>query len=254
MNFGSIGTYWAAFTTLDGWIALLTLTAMEIVLGIDNIIFIAILVTKLPKHQQAKARQLGIGLALISRLALLFSISWVMGLTEPLFQIADRAISGRDLILLGGGAFLIAKATFELHEKVQGIEEGTDETKTVAAQINRPLAATLIQIILIDIVFSLDSVVTAVGMAQHISIMIVAMVAAVGVMLIASGAISDFVHKHATIKILALAFLVLIGVMLLMEGMGNHVNKGYIYFAMAFAFGVEMLNLRYRKIATNSKH
>ncbi len=247
MNFGSFGP-WAAFATLDGWIALLTLTAMEIVLGIDNIIFIAILVTKLPKQQQAKARQLGIGLALISRLALLFSISWVMGLTEPLFEVADRGISGRDLILLGGGAFLIAKATFELHEKIQGIEEGTDiASAAVAHQTNRPLLGTLIQIILIDVVFSLDSVVTAVGMAQQISIMVAAMFAAVGVMLFASGAISDFVHKHASIKILALAFLVLIGVMLLMEGMGNHVNKGYIYFAMAFAFGVEMLNIRYRK-------
>ena len=230
--------------TTDNLIAFLTLTVMEVVLGIDNIIFVAILVGRLPKAKQPKARSLGIGLALVSRLALLFSLSWAMSLTEPMFSVMGRGFSGRDLILILGGLFLIAKATTELHAKIDGREEHGGE---VTPKAGSSMASVLAQITVIDIVFSLDSVITAVGMAQQVSIMVAAMMIAVGVMLLASGAISDFVHRHPTVKILALAFLVLIGVMLLMEGMGTHVNKGYIYFAMAFAFAVEMMNLRYRK-------
>jgi predicted tellurium resistance membrane protein TerC len=229
--------------TTDALIALLTLSAMEIVLGIDNIIFIAILVGKLPEHQQAKARQLGIGLALISRLALLLSISWVMSLTEPLFEVFGQPFSGRDLILLFGGLFLLGKATYEIHEK---LEAGPGDMGTAAGGTAK-FGSVLIQILILDIVFSLDSVITAVGMASQIIIMVIAMVIAVGVMLLSAGSVSSFVHRHPTIKILALSFLLLIGAMLLMEGMGKHVSKGYIYFAMAFSLGVELLNMRFRK-------
>lgn len=228
--------------------SLVTLTAMETVLGIDNIIFIAILVGKLPVEQQNKTRNLGIGLALIIRILLLFSISWIMTLTEPLFSVLGQAFSGRDLILLGGGLFLIGKSTFEIHHKVEGDPEvhlheaeGRAEKKKVSAGMM------LIQILILDIVFSLDSVITAVGMASQISIMVAAMIISMVIMLASAGKISAFVDKHPTIKILALSFLILIGVMLVAESMGAHVSKGYIYFAMAFSLTVEMLNMRYRK-------
>jgi predicted tellurium resistance membrane protein TerC len=226
-------------------IALLTLTVMEIVLGIDNIIFIAILVARLDIKDQAKIRSLGIGLALIIRIGLLFSISWVMTLTEPLFAIMDHAFSGRDLILLGGGLFLIAKSTFEIHHKVEGdpehaLPEDAKSTKKVSP------GGMLAQILVLDIVFSLDSVITAVGMVGHVGVMVVAMILSMIVMLASAGKISAFVEKHPTIKILALSFLILIGVMLVAESMGQHVSKGYIYFAMAFSLAVESLNIRYR--------
>lgn len=226
--------------------ALVTLTAMETVLGIDNIIFIAILVDKLPTEHQAKIRNLGIGLALVIRVLLLFSISWIMTLTEPLFTVFEKSFSGRDLILIGGGLFLLAKSTFEIHHKVEGdpqvhLHEATPKKKNVSPGMM------LGQILLLDIVFSLDSVITAVGMANQVSIMVIAMVISMVIMLASAGKISGFVEKHPTIKILALSFLLLIGVMLMAEGMGAHVSKGYIYFAMAFSLAVELLNMRYRK-------
>lgn len=231
----------AEILTTKALIALVTLTAMEIVLGIDNIIFIAILVGRAPEHKREMIRKVGIFLALIMRVALLLSISWVMKLTTPLFTIMEYTFSGRDLILLGGGLFLIAKSTFEIHHKVEG---GHQIEQNAPPSIST--SSLLFQIILLDIIFSLDSVITAVGMAEQIWVMIVAMVIAVAVMLAVSGAISGFVEKHPTIKILALSFLILIGVMLTAEGMGQHINKGYIYFAMAFSFLVELLNMRYR--------
>jgi predicted tellurium resistance membrane protein TerC len=231
-----------ALLTADGLIALVTLTAMEIVLGIDNVVFLAILVGRLPTSQQAFARRLGLTLALGIRIGLLLMISWIMGLTEPFFSVLGASVSGRDLILLGGGLFLIAKATREIYDKVEA-EHGESR----AAPARGAFLLVLVQILLIDIVFSLDSVITAVGMANEISIMIIAMVAAMLVMLVSAGAISGFVNRHPSVKILALAFLLLIGVMLVAEGMGTHVAKGYIYFAMAFSLFVEMLNLRYRK-------
>ena len=226
-------------------IALFTLTAMEIVLGIDNIIFIAILVARLDIKDQAKIRNIGIGLALIIRIGLLFSISWVMTLTEPLFSLFDHSFSGRDLILLGGGLFLIAKSTFEIHHKVEGDPEHAlpdDAKSTKKASPGGMLA----QILVLDIVFSLDSVITAVGMVSHVGVMVVAMIISMIVMLLSAGKISAFVEKHPTVKILALSFLILIGVMLVAESMGQHVSKGYIYFAMAFSLVVESLNIRYR--------
>jgi predicted tellurium resistance membrane protein TerC len=231
-----------ALLTADGLIALVTLTAMEIVLGIDNVVFLAILVGRLPTSQQAFARRLGLTLALGMRIGLLLMISWIMGLTAPLFSVLGGSVSGRDLILLGGGLFLIAKATWEIYDKV---EAGHGEPK--AAPARGAFLLVLVQVLLIDIVFSLDSVITAVGMANEISIMIIAMVAAMLVMLVSAGAVSGFVNRHPSVKILALAFLLLIGVMLVAEGMGTHVAKGYIYFAMAFSLFVEMLNLRYHK-------
>ena len=228
----------------DTLIALATLTAMEIVLGIDNIVFISILVSKLPAESQAKARSFGLGLALIARLGLLFSISWVMGLTDPFFALFGKSFSGRDLILLIGGLFLIAKATFEIHDK---LEAGKPELST-SPKGKSQFMSVLIQIGLIDIVFSLDSVITAVGMVQQVSIMVIAMVLSVIVMLLSAGAISRFVQEHPTIKILALSFLLLIGTMLFAEGTGMHIPKGYIYFAMAFSLTVEMINMRYRKV------
>lgn len=228
------------FFTPQGLLSLLTLAGMEIVLGIDNIVFVTILVSKLPHAQRAKARQLGIGGALLTRLMLLFTISWVMGLKDPLFEVLGKAISGRDLILLSGGLFLVGKATYEIHDKL----EITHEEAMGGGRST--FGMTILQIMILDIVFSLDSVITAVGMAQHLSIMVVAMVMAVGVMLLASGAISDFVERHPTMKILALSFLILIGVMLVAEGMGQHVNKGYIYFAMMFSLAVELVNMRVR--------
>jgi predicted tellurium resistance membrane protein TerC len=223
------------------WLSLITLTAMEIVLGIDNVIFISILVDKLPPGQQSKGRKLGLALALILRLALLFAITWVMGLVTPLFSILDKGFTGRDLILLGGGLFLIVKATREIHENLEVVHE---EHKAPTGR--SAFGIVLVQILALDIVFSLDSVITAVGMAQHISVMVVAMVVAVGVMLGFSGAIAAFVMRHPSMKMLALSFLLLIGVVLGADGMGQHVGKGYIYFAMAFSFGVELLNMRVR--------
>jgi predicted tellurium resistance membrane protein TerC len=230
-------------TNPESLIALLTLTLLEIVLGIDNIIFISILSGKLPKEQQNKARLTGLGLAMISRILLLFSIVWIMKLTLPLFAVFDKEISWRDLILIGGGLFLIGKSTFEIHDKLEG-DEGHRNTKAVKSFTN-----VIVQILLLDIVFSLDSVITAVGMAQELIIMVLAVVIAVGVMMVSSKSISDFVEKHPTVKMLALSFLLLIGVSLIAEGFGQHIPKGYIYFAMAFSVFVEMLNLKMKSKA-----
>ncbi len=229
------------FSQPETYVSLLTLTAMEIVLGIDNVIFISILTGKLPPAEQPLARQLGLSLALVLRLGLLFALSWVMGLTDPLFTILGKSLSGRDLILLGGGLFLVAKATHEIYEKLEVVHD----EKT--AQGKGAFGLILVQILALDVVFSLDSVITAVGMAQHTSIMVIAMVASVAVMLIYAGRIGDFVQRHPSMKILALSFLLLIGVMLVAEGMGQHVGKGYIYFAMAFSLAIELLNMRLRK-------
>lgn len=224
------------------WIAFLTLLALEIVLGIDNVIFISILADKLPQNQQALARRLGLGLALFTRILLLLSLSWVIGLTAPLFTALGQEISGRDLILIAGGLFLLGKATYEIHENLEG-QEGHSSAKVKAA-----LGSVLVQIIILDVVFSLDSVITAVGMVDEIGVMIAAVVIAVIVMLVSAEAISGFVSRHPTIKILALSFLLLIGFSLLMEGFDQHVPKGYIYFSMGFAVFVELLNLRVRSL------
>jgi predicted tellurium resistance membrane protein TerC len=234
----------AGMWTAAGLVSLLTLVALEVVLGIDNVIFIAILAGRLPAAEQPKARKLGIAMAVISRVLLLLSISWVMRLTEPLFAIAGWELSGKALILLGGGLFLIAKSTYEIHDKLEGAEEHH------AAGGKGALAAVVLQIMVVDIVFSLDSVITAVGMTPHIPIMIVAVLVAATVMLVFSGPISAFVHRHPTMKMLALSFLILIGVMLVAEAFGQHIDKGYIYFAMAFALGVEFINMRLRAKAT----
>lgn len=228
----------------DAMSGLLTLTAMEVVLGIDNVVFIAILVARLPAAQQAKARAFGLGLALLARVALLFSISWIMSLKEPLFAIFEHGFSGRDLILLAGGMFLIGKATFEIHHKVEADELATPAEAARAA--TRSFAATLVQIALLDIVFSLDSVITAVGMVSDIRLMVIAVVISMAIMLAAAPWISSFIERHPTIKILALSFLILIGVMLAYEGMGGHMPKAYVYFAMLFSLSVELLNMRYR--------
>ncbi|MDH5649546.1 MAG: TerC family protein [Gammaproteobacteria bacterium] len=228
-------------TSPEAWVALTTLTALEIVLGIDNIIFITILVGRLPEHQRAFARSVGLGLAMITRLLLLFSIFWVMKLTQPWFNILGNAISGRDVILIAGGLFLLAKATFEIHNSLEGVE-GNGKSVVVSS-----LGAMLVQIAILDIVFSLDSVITAVGLVNQVSIMAIAIVLAVGVMLVAAKPIGDFVDEHPTIKMLALSFLILVGVTLVVEGFDVHVPKGYIYFAMAFSVLVEMLNIRMRK-------
>ena len=227
-------------TGLEGWIALLTLTVLEIVLGIDNIVFISILAGKLRKEERERARRWGLSLAMITRLGLLLAITWVMGLTAPLFTILSNEISGRDLILLAGGLFLIAKSTHEIHDKLEG-EEGEDSGRTAAS-----FAGVIIQILILDVVFSLDSVITAVGMAEHVSIMMAAVIIAVIVMLVSSRSIGEFVERHPTVKMLALSFLLLIGVSLLGEGLDQHVPKGYIYFAMGFSVFVEMINLRVR--------
>ncbi len=226
----------------ESLISLITLTAMEIVLGIDNIVFLSILTAKLPASQQPLARKLGLSLALLLRLLLLFAISWVMGLTRPSFGLFGKAFSGRDLILLAGGVFLVGKSTHEIYDKLE--VSHTEEGPRASAG---SFGLILIQILAFDVIFSLDSVITAVGMARHIPVMVVAMVAAVGVMLAFAGAIGSFVNRHPSMKILALSFLLLIGVMLAAEGMGQHIGKGYIYFAMAFSLGVELLNIRFRK-------
>jgi predicted tellurium resistance membrane protein TerC len=233
--------------TFESITSLVTLTAMETVLGIDNIIFIAILVGRLPMAQREKIRRLGITLALAIRVLLLLSISWIMSLTQPWFDAFGRSFSGRDLILLGGGLFLLAKSTFEIHHKLEGDPEVHLHHAEQSPRMRHPGAgAMLFQILLLDLVFSLDSVITAVGMANEVPVMIAAMLISMLIMLLSAKGIGEFVERHPTIKMLALSFLLMIGVMLVGEGMGAHIPKGYIYFAMAFSLGVEMLNLRYR--------
>ena len=222
-------------------VALITLTALEIVLGIDNIIFISILSSKLPADQQGRARVVGLGAAMVMRILLLFTISWVIGLTAPIFTILGMEVSGRDIILIGGGLFLIGKSTLEIHHRLEGEEEQTGRGVKAAS-----FAGVIVQIMLLDIVFSLDSVITAVGMADDLWVMIAAVVIAVGVMMLSAGPISDFVNRHPTVKILALSFLLLIGTSLVAEGLEFHIPKGYIYFAMAFSVFVELINLRVR--------
>jgi len=233
------------FSDPNAWLGLLTLTALEIVLGIDNIIFISVLAGKLPANEQAKARRLGLIGAFVSRLLLLLSIAWIVRLTQPLFEVFGRGISGRDLILVLGGLFLIAKATHEIHDKLEG-EEGH-----VSAKLRTSLGRVVVQIMLIDIVFSLDSVITAVGMVDQVSIMIGANIIALGIMLAAAGVIARFVEQHPTIKMLALSFLVVIGVNLVAEGTGYHIPKGYTYFAMFFSIMVEFLNMKVRARSKN---
>ncbi|MEZ5541032.1 MAG: TerC family protein [Pseudomonadota bacterium] len=236
------------FSSPEAWIALGTLTALEIVLGIDNIIFISILVGRLPAQQRNFARTTGLALAMLTRLALLFSIAWVVGLTEPWFTLLGEAISGRDIILIGGGLFLLGKATFEIHDSLEGAAEHTAPGAVAG------MGAVLFQIAVLDIVFSLDSVITAVGLASHVSIMAIAIVLSVAVMLFAAKPIGDFVDAHPTIKILALSFLIMVGVTLIVEGFDVHVPKGYIYFAMAFSVAVEMLNIRMRRRMAEPVH
>lgn len=231
-------------TEPQAWIAFLTLTALELVLGIDNIIFISILAGKLPQDQRKKARTVGLALAMITRVLLLLSLSWIIRLTAPLFTVLSQEISGRDLILICGGLFLIGKSTFEIHGKLEG-EEGH-----VSARVGPSFTSVIIQILLLDVVFSLDSVITAVGMVDNVAIMIAAVIVAVIFMMAFAGSISRFVERHPTVKMLALSFLLLIGVNLIVEGFDYHIPKGYIYFAMAFSVFVEMLNLRLRKSRT----
>jgi predicted tellurium resistance membrane protein TerC len=232
----------------QAWVALATLTALEIVLGIDNIVFISILAGKLPEKQQAAARQVGLALAMLTRIGLLFSLSWIINLVEPLFTIRGHEISGRDLILLLGGLFLLAKATHEIHQKLEG-EEGH-----ASARVYPSFSSVIVQIMLLDIVFSLDSVITAVGMAKDLSVMVLAVVIAVAFMMFFAGPLSRFVEQHPTVKMLALSFLLLIGVNLIAEGFGQHIPKGYIYFAMGFSVLVEALNLQIRKVSKRPVH
>lgn len=226
------------FTDPQVWVAFLTLLALELVLGVDNVVFISILAGKLPPEQRKRARQLGLSLALVTRILLLFSLAWIIRLTAPLFEVMGHAFSGRDLILLGGGLFLMGKATHEMHNRLEG-EEGHS-----SAKVPPSFSAVIVQILLLDVVFSLDSVITAVGMVEQIEVMIAAVVIAMVVMLVSAGAISDFVERHPTVKMLALSFLLLIGVTLIADGLGHHIPKGYIYFAMGFSVFVEVLNLR----------
>jgi predicted tellurium resistance membrane protein TerC len=234
----------AWMSSAEGWVALATLSVLEIVLGIDNIVFISILAGKLPIADRERARIIGLSLAMLIRIGLLLSITWVMSLTSPLFTVTSMEISGRDLILIIGGLFLIAKSTHEIHDKLEGSEG------EASARIAPSFVSVIVQILLLDIVFSLDSVITAVGMAKDVSVMIIAVVLAVGVMLVSSGAISAFVERHPTVKMLALSFLLLIGVSLIGEGLDQHIPKGYIYFAMGFSVFVEMINLRVRAKST----
>jgi predicted tellurium resistance membrane protein TerC len=229
---------WTA--SAEGWIALATLTILEIVLGIDNIVFISILSAKVRQEDRARARRIGLSLAMFIRLGLLWSLTWVIRLTAPLFTTFGHEISGRDLIMLVGGLFLIAKSTHEIHDKLEG-DEGERSTRVAAS-----FAGIIVQILLLDIIFSLDSVITAVGMAEHLAVMVIAVVLAVGVMMLSASAISEFVERHPTVKMLALSFLLLIGVSLIAEGFEQHIPKGYIYFAMGFSIFVEMINLRVR--------
>jgi predicted tellurium resistance membrane protein TerC len=228
----------------EAWVALGTLTALEIVLGIDNIIFISIIVGRMPEENRSKGRFFGLGLAMMTRIALLLSITWVMGLTNTLFSLFEHPVSGRDIILFGGGLFLLAKSTQEIHQSLEGTEE-----KAKTSSSSSSFAFTLLQIAVIDIVFSLDSVITAVGLAKDVEVMIIAIIISVGIMMLAAKSISDFVEAHPTIKMLALSFLILVGVTLLAEGAGFEIPKGYVYFAMAFSVTVEMLNIRLRKKA-----
>jgi predicted tellurium resistance membrane protein TerC len=230
-----------AFLTAEGWLALVTLTFLEIVLGVDNVIFISILSGKLPPSKQGRARRTGLLAAMVMRILLLFSIAWIVKLTAPLVTVLGRGISGRDLILIGGGLFLLGKATLEIHERLEG-EEGQQ-----SARVAPSFSAVILQIMLLDIVFSLDSVITAVGMADDLAIMVTAVVVSVGIMLFSAEPISRFVNLHPTVKVLALSFLLLIGVSLIGDGLGVHVPKGYIYFAMGFSVFVEMINLRVRR-------
>lgn len=223
------------------WIAFFTLTALELVLGIDNIVFISILVDRLPKQQQKRARQIGLFMAMFLRIALLLVLSWIIGLTAPLFTVLQQEISGRDLILIAGGLFLLWKSTREIHHSLEGVEGET------MSAVKATFTAVIVQIMVIDMVFSLDSIITAVGMVDEIEVMIAAVVVSVGLMMVASGPISKFVSRNPTIKMLALSFLVVVGVVLIADGLGQHIPKGYIYFAMAFAVVVEMLNIRVRK-------
>jgi predicted tellurium resistance membrane protein TerC len=232
----------------QAWIGLLTLTALEIVLGIDNIVFISILAGKLPAAQQSKARRVGLALAMITRILLLFSLSWLVGLTRPLLSVLGQEISGRDLVLLLGGLFLVGKSTYEIHDKLEG-EEGHGSRRVAPS-----LASVLVQIMLLDVVFSLDSVITAVGMVNQLTIMVTAVIIAVGIMMMFADPVSDFVHRHPTVKMLALSFLLLIGVMLVAEGFHQHVGKGYVYFAMGFSLFVELLNIRMRKAVPLKLH
>jgi predicted tellurium resistance membrane protein TerC len=227
-------------TSPEAWIALVTLTLLEVVLGIDNIVFISVLSSKLEKAQQARARSVGLMLAMLMRIALLLTIAWMARLTDPVFEVVGHGVSGRDLILIVGGLFLLAKATHEIHDKIEG--EHPDGTRKVAAKFS----SVIVQIMLLDIVFSLDSVITAVGMVDDVRIMIAAVVIAVGVMLVAAGPVSNFVEAHQTVKMLALSFLLLIGMSLVADGVGFHIPKGYIYFAMGFSVFVEFLNLQVR--------
>ncbi|MEP7227003.1 MAG: TerC family protein [Gemmatimonadales bacterium] len=233
-------------TSPEAWVALLTLTVLEIVLGIDNVVFISILAGKLPQEQQGKARRLGLALAMLMRIALLFSITLIIKLTAPLFTVLGEEISGRDLVLIVGGLFLLTKSTREIHERLEGDEGGT------SVKVRPSLGSVLVQIMFLDIVFSLDSVITAVGMAEHLGVMIAAVVIAVGFMMVFATPVSDFVERHPTVKMLALSFLLLIGVALIADGLNQHIPKGYIYFAMAFSVGVEMLNLRMRRVQTKA--
>jgi predicted tellurium resistance membrane protein TerC len=235
-------------TNPEIWIALATLTALEVVLGIDNVVFISILAGKLPAAQRDRARKIGLMLAMLMRIALLLWLAWIIRLTSPLFTVFAQEISGRDLVLLVGGLFLIAKSTYEIHDKLEGAE-GERSVK-----VQPSLRSVLVQIVLLDIVFSLDSVITAVGMVEQIPVMVAAVIIAVAGMLLFSGAISEFVERHPTVKMLALSFLLLIGVALIAEGFDRHIPKGYIYFAMSFSLGVEMLNLRMRKVMAEAVH
>ena len=230
-------------TDPQAWIAFATLTVLEIVLGIDNIVFISILSSRLPKAQQPRARAIGLGLAMLSRIALLFSLSWISRLTAPLFTVLSEEISGRDLVLIFGGLFLLAKSTHEIHARLEG-ESGGGRPGVAPT-----LRSVLIQIMLLDIVFSLDSVITAVGMVDQLAIMVAAVMVAVGFMMLFATPLSDFVDRHPTVKILALSFLLLIGMALVAEGLDQHIPKGYIYFAMAFSVGVEILNLKARRVS-----
>ena len=228
-------------TDPQAWVAFATLTALEIVLGVDNVVFISILAGKLPVEQRERARRWGLGLAMLMRIALLLSVSWVIGLTAPLFTVVGQEISGRDLILLGGGLFLLGKATHEMHDRLEG-DEGAKSARVAAS-----FSAVIVQILLLDIVFSLDSVITAIGMADDIAVMIAAVVVAVGFMFAFTAKISSFVERHPTMKVLALSFLLLIGASLIAESFDTHIPKGYIYFAMAFSLFVETINLRVRR-------
>lgn len=235
------------FTNPELWIALITLAALEIVLGIDNIIFLSIMANKLPEHQRARARIIGLAGACLTRIGLLMSLAWLARLTEPLFELAGHGISGRDLILLGGGLFLLGKSALEIHEQVESTDGGHGPEDVIGKVASVSFASVIVQIMILDIVFSLDSVITAVGMTNNVPVMVTAIVIAIGVMMFFAGAVSRFVEEHPTIKILALSFLIMIGMVLVGEGMGFHVPKAYVYFAMGFSVGVEMLNIRMRK-------